>query len=144
MLPDLPDYERFIYSLPQQYGAIRGSTLVVIRQSPAFAELTGALIFDDEIVLEVGEDLNFNTRTIQGYGYAVSRRGERIFWYDSQPHPNDPTLASTHPHHKHIPPDIKHHRVPAPGLSFTKPNLPFLIEEIQAMLDRVNSDTEVT
>lgn len=40
------------------------------------------------------------------------------------------SLASTHPHHKHIPPDIKHHRIPAPNLSFTIPNLPFLIEEI--------------
>jgi hypothetical protein len=29
-----------------------------------------------------------------------------------------------------IPPDIKHNRIPAPGLSFTQPNLPFLIEEI--------------
>jgi hypothetical protein len=48
--------------------------------------------------------------------------------------PNDPTLASTHPHHKHIPPDIKHHRIPAPGLSFTQPNLPFLIEEILVTL----------
>ena len=28
MLPDLPDYERFIYTLPQQYGSIRGSTFV--------------------------------------------------------------------------------------------------------------------
>jgi hypothetical protein len=28
-------------------------------------------------------------------------------------------------------PDIKHHRVPAPELSFTRPNLPFLIEEIE-------------
>ncbi len=35
------------------------------------------------------------------------------------------------PHHKHIPPDIKHHRIPAPGLSFQQPNLPFLIEEIE-------------
>jgi hypothetical protein len=46
-------------------------------------------------------------------------------------HPNDPTLASSHPHHKHVLPDIKHHRVPAPELSFTRPNLPFLIEEIE-------------
>jgi hypothetical protein len=44
-------------------------------------------------------------------------------------------LASTHPHHKHLPPDIKHHRVPAPGLSFTEPNLPFLIREIEEMLE---------
>jgi len=43
-------------------------------------------------------------------------------------------LASTHPHHKHIQPDIKHHRVPAPGISFSQPNLPFLIEEIERTL----------
>ncbi|MGC9398114.1 MAG: toxin-antitoxin system TumE family protein [Anaerolineae bacterium] len=40
-------------------------------------------------------------------------------WYDPTPHPNDSSLASTHPHHKHVPPDVKHHRIPAPGLSFT-------------------------
>ena len=50
--------------------------------------------------------------------------------YDSQPHPADPELASTHPHHKHLPPDTKHHRVPAPGLCFTAPNLPFLLHDI--------------
>ncbi len=40
---------------------------------------------------------------------------------------------STHPHHKHVPPDIKHNRIPAPGLSFTQINLPFLIREIEEM-----------
>jgi len=40
-------------------------------------------------------------------------------------------LAVTDPHHKHIPPDIKHNRISAPALSFDKPNLPFLIEEIK-------------
>lgn len=44
---------------------------------------------------------------------------------------NDPSLASTDPHHKHVPPEIKRHRIPAPDLSFTRPNLPFLIEEIE-------------
>lgn len=29
-----------------------------------------------------------------------------------------------------VPPDIKHHRIPAPGLSFDSPNLPMLIGEI--------------
>ena len=28
---------------------------------------------------------------------------------------------------------IKHHRIPAPQLSFTRPNLPVLIEEIQSL-----------
>lgn len=30
-----------------------------------------------------------------------------------------------------IPPDIKRNRVPAPGLSFTQPNLPILLQEIE-------------
>lgn len=53
---------------------------------------------------------------------------------ESQPHPDDEGLASTHPHHKHVSPDIKHNRIPAPGLSFSGPNLPFLIEEIERSL----------
>jgi hypothetical protein len=56
---------------------------------------------------------------------------EKLYWYDSFPHPNNPALASTHPHHKHVPPDIKRNRIPAPNLTFTAPNLPFLIEEIE-------------
>jgi hypothetical protein len=28
-------------------------------------------------------------------------------------------------------PYITHHRIPAPDLSFTRPNLPFLVEEIE-------------
>jgi hypothetical protein len=40
-------------------------------------------------------------------------------------------LAAADPHHKHVPPDIKHHRIPAPHLSFMRPNLPVLIEEIE-------------
>ena len=42
----------------------------------------------------------------------------------------DPSLASTFPHHKHLPPDIRHHRVPAPELSFFTPNLPFLLRTL--------------
>lgn len=71
---------------------------------------------------------------IEDYGYEVWIGAEQLYWYDSQPHPNDATLASTHPHHKHVPPDIKHHRIPAPGLSFTSPNLAFLIGEIETTL----------
>ena len=40
----------------------------------------------------------------------------------------------TLPHHKHILPDIKHHRIPAPDMSFTQPNLPALIREIEELL----------
>ena len=131
MLSSLPDYERLVYTLQAVYPSIEHSTLVVIRRGPAFAELGGSVEFSNDIVLRVWEDLNFARGVIQAYSYAVEQAGQRLYWYDPQPHPNDPTLSSTFPHHKHIPPDIKHHRVLAPGLSFDRPNLPFLIEEIE-------------
>jgi hypothetical protein len=70
---------------------------------------------------------------IASYGYEIYRGNERLFWYDDFPHPDDPSLASTFPHHKHVPPDIRNHRIPAPGLSFTVPNLPAILEEIEAV-----------
>lgn len=79
--------------------------------------------------------LDIAAKEIRYYSYELEQDGKRIWWYDPQEHPNDPTLASTHPHHKHIHPDIKHNRVPAPGLSFTEPNLPFLIQEVERLLD---------
>lgn len=48
-------------------------------------------------------------------------------------YPDDSTLAPTDPHHKHVPPDIKHHRIPAPGLSLNAPNLPFLLQELASL-----------
>ena len=78
---------------------------------------------------------------IDAYGYEVWRGEEKLYWYDSQPHPNEPSLQSTHPHHKHVPPDLKHHRVLAPALSFTRPNLPTLIHEIQEGLSQSETDT---
>jgi hypothetical protein len=48
-------------------------------------------------------------------------------------------VKSTHPHHKHVPPNIKHNRIPAPEMSFTRPNLPALIREIEEMLKALDS-----
>lgn len=134
MLSDLRLYEHFIYTLPQRYSLIRNSTLVLIPHGAAFAELAGVLLFAQDIRLTVWEDIDFDEQVIQGYSYAVSRSEERLYWYDPQPHPHHPALASTHPHHKHIPPNIKRNRIPAPGLSFSKPNLVYLIEEIEREL----------
>lgn len=67
------------------------------------------------------------------YSYTVIRSNEKIRWYDPQPHPENPDLAATFPHHRHEPPDIKHNRRPAPGISFTEPNLPTLIADCLAL-----------
>lgn len=129
-LASVESYETFVYSLQHQYHQIKVSTLVFKRSGKLFGELFGQLFFEGGVRIFVKERLDFKNNVIKGYGYEVWRGNEKLYWYDSQEHPNDPTLASTHPHHKHIPPDIKHHRIAAPGLSFDKPNLIFLIEEV--------------
>lgn len=134
ILASLSSYEQFIYTLPQHFPWIRQSTLVVIPHGPAFAELTGTLIFAKDIRMEIWEDLDFGEKRIQGYSYLVSHAGERLYWYDPQPHPHIPELASNHPHHKHVPPNIKRNRIPAPELSFFQSNLPYLLEEIRRNL----------
>lgn len=132
----LRDYETFVYTLPQSFPQIVHSTLVVARRGRLFAELSGELILASGHRLVVYERLTWDTGSlrIEGYSYEVWHGSEKLYWYDSQPHPDDPTLASTAPHHKHVPPDIKHRRIPAPDLSFTPPNLAFLIQEIQTAL----------
>ena len=139
--PSLRDYELFIYTLPEKFASIRYSTLVIARRGRYLADLKGELAFADLYRLTIYERLTWDSGhlVIEGYSYELWRSNEKLYWYDSQPHPADPTLASTHPHHKHIPPDIKHHRIPAPGLSFSPPNLPFLIEEIETSFPNVTS-----
>jgi len=132
----LREYERFVYTLPQQNPRLVRSTLIVAQRGRRYAELTGELVFPGGYRLVAYERLAWDTGSLAiiGYSYEVWRGAEELYWYDSQPHPNDPTLGSTDPHHKHVPPDVEHHRVPAPGLSFTAPNLPFLIREIERAL----------
>ncbi len=132
----LEDYELFIYALQDNFPAIQISTLIVIRQASNVATIKGELRFYSGFRLHVREVVRFDrvSPQLSRYGYEVWHGDEKLYWYDSQAHPNDPILASTHPHHKHTPPDIKHHRIPAPELSFTEPNLPFLIQEVEQLL----------
>ena len=135
-LNSLSEYEEFIYGLPQQFPAIVYSTLLVVRRGAGTALVRGEVIFSGGVRLVVSERLMLagGVIPIVSYGYEVWRGAEKLYWYDSQPHPGDTTLGSTQPHHKHVPPDIRHHRLPAPGLSFTSPNLPFLFAEIKREL----------
>jgi hypothetical protein len=127
------DYELFLYTLPAQFPSIRRSTVTFVRLGASLARVVGELYFDRDIRVIVRERIVYSRlpAVIDWYGYEVWQGAEKLYWYDSQPHPDDPQLTSTHPHHKHVPPDIKHHRIPAPGFSFSEPNLPQLIEEIE-------------
>ena len=91
------------------------------------------MFFSNGIRLRLREELDFDAGLITSFGYEVYRREERLYWYDDFPHPNDLALASTFPHHKHVPPDIKRNRVPAEGISFASPNLPVLVREAEEL-----------
>lgn len=138
------DYELFLYNLSEQFTSVQRSTVVLIRRGASLARVTGELDFDNQIRLVVRERLVYDRLpvVIDGYGYEVWRANEKLYWYDSQPHPDDPELQSTHPHHKHIPPDIKHHRIPASGMSFKQPNIPVLISEIEALIEDLEHQSE--
>ena len=132
----LRNYEEFIYTLKQRRPSIQSSTLIVVQRGKRTAIVQGEITFTKGYRIMLKERLSFDNEqvVIESYGYELWQHDKKISWYDSQPHPNDPKLASTYPHHKHIPPDIKHNRVPAPNMRFDEPNLSHLIQEIEEML----------
>lgn len=129
--PDFQAYNAIVYSLVDQRPQISHSTLVLAPIGSTLAKLEGQIIWHGGVVLDVWELVDFQAGRILRYSYEVYKQGEKIVWYDPFEHPREPSLASSFPHHKHVPPDINHHRVPAPGISFEQPNLPYLIEEIE-------------
>ena len=135
-IPDLPTYSQLVYALPMVYSSIQSSTLVLAPIGATLGKLEGQLTFASEVVLDVWELIDFEQGRIRNYSYEIQQAGEKLAWYDPFEHPHIPALASTHPHHKHIQPDIKHHRIPAPGISFDQPNLPYLIEEIELWINQ--------
>ncbi len=133
----LSNYEEFVYTLKQRFPSVKGSTLTVVPRGKRMAILQGEISFAQGYRITLKERLSFDEGpvVIENYGYELWRYVEKIAWYDAQPHIDDITLASTQPHHKHIPPDIKHHRIPAPDMRFNQPNLPALIREIEELLE---------
>ncbi|QTA90910.1 toxin-antitoxin system TumE family protein [Desulfonema magnum] len=112
----LREYERFVYTVRQLFPSVRSSSLVVIQRGRRTAILRGELVFESGWRLTVRERLSSDNDTveIESYGYEIWRGSDKTAWYDSQPHRNDHALQISHPHHKHVPPDIKHNRIPAP------------------------------
>lgn len=138
-LQSLGAYSRFVAALLNR-PTVERSTVVVWPDSPYTGVAEGEVYFSQGVRLRMREELDFDAGFITSYGYEVYRHAERLYWYDDFPHPHDPLLASTFPHHKHMPPDIKHNRMPAPEMSFMCPNLPVLLREIEEAITGL-SDT---
>jgi len=131
-LQSLAGYSRFVAELLGR-PTVQRSTVVVWSASPYTGIAEGEVFFSQGFRLRLREELDFAASLITAYGYEVYEGEERLYWYDDFPHPHDPTLAATFPHHKHVPPDMRRNRVPAPEMSFTSPNLPRLIQEIEKL-----------
>ena len=127
-------YQSFICQLPNLYPSIKFSTLTSYHIDKWTVIIKGELLFNKDITLRVREVIDFNEKIMQSYSYEVFKEAEKLYWYDSFPHPHISELSTTHPHHKNIPPDIKHHCIPAAELTFKKPNIPYLITEIENVL----------
>jgi len=131
-LKALTDYSRWVAELLNR-PTVERATVTVWSDSPYTGIAEGEVFFSNGIRLRIREEVDFDAGLITSYGYEAYRGEERLWWYDDFPHPHDATLATTFPHHKHVPPDIKHHRLPAPELSFERPNLPILIQEVEEL-----------
>lgn len=132
-LKSLTNYSQFVAELLNRSN-VKRSTVKVWPDSPFTGVAEGEVFFSSDFRLRMREELDFDAGLITSYGYEVYKKENRLFWYDDFPHPADKTLASTFPHHKHVPPDIKHNRVPAPDMSFTRPNLSVLLSEITELI----------
>jgi hypothetical protein len=124
------EYSNLLYSLRDQYSEITDSRIRFFAVGKDIFMASGVLEFISNIRLVFKESLDFSSHKILKYVYEVYQENQLICYYDSQPHPDDPDLASTFPHHEHVPPNIKHNRQPAPHISFDRPNLSILIQEI--------------
>ena len=127
------EYEHFIYTIVDTYPELEKSTLHFFTTSTTAGLLKGKLWFKNGCELKVVEVIDFAAGEILDYSYTLYRGGEKLRWYDPQPHPDDSTLAETYPHHLHELPNIKQNRKPALDISFITPNLPTLIKQIAVL-----------
>jgi hypothetical protein len=122
--------------LTEAFPVVQRSTIVFIRRGGSLGRVSGELYFEHGYRIVIHERILYDRlpAVIDWYGYEIWRNVEKLYWYDSQPHPDELALQSSYPHHKHIPPDIKHNRIPAPAMSFIEPNLPVLIAEVEGLI----------
>ncbi len=130
-LEGIGSYSAFVYGVAERHPFVIRSTLTLAPIGATLAKLEGRIECQIGIHLEVWELIDFAEKRIRTYSYEVYREGEKVCWYDAWEHPEIPELAATFPHHKHVPPNLRENRVPAPGISFESPNLDVVLEDVR-------------
>jgi hypothetical protein len=130
LLDDIAAYSEWVYALAERHSFVTRSTLALSPIGATLAKLEGDVECANGLRVAVWELVDFAEHRLRTYSYEVYRQGEKVCWYDPWPHPEIPELASTFPHHKHLPPNLRDNRAPAPGIRFDAPNLDVVLEEI--------------
>ena len=130
-LDEIESYSVLVYALAGRHKFVTGATLALTRIGATLGKLEGRVELQGGLHVDVWELIDFAEHRIRTYSYEVYRGEEKLCWYDSWEHPEIPALASTFSHHKHMPPNLRDNRVPAPGISFTSPNLDVVLEDIR-------------
>ena len=130
-LDSLEGYSLYVYALRERHPFVTGSTLALAPIGATLARLEGQVECAGNIRVEVWELIDFSAQKIRSYSYEIYRGPEKVGWYDAWPHPKIPALASTFPHHRHVPPGLRENRVPAPGLSFDTPNIDTVLTDVR-------------
>jgi hypothetical protein len=126
-LDDIASYSTFVYALVERHSFVTSSTLTLAPVGATLAKLEGRVECQGGIHLDMWELVDFAAHRIRSYSYEVYRGEQKICWYDAWEHPEIPALAATFPHHKHVLPDLRNNRIPAPGISFASPNLDVIL-----------------
>lgn len=85
----LLDFETLIYSVPDSSSLFTHADLVLQRRGKTTYWLIGNVYFEKEIWLHVTEVLDFLFEDfILDYAYVVFGKSEKLYYYDSQPHPH--------------------------------------------------------
>ncbi len=59
LITDFHNYGKLIYSLQERYASVRHSTLVLASIGPTLAKLEGQVTFENDVVLDVWELVDF-------------------------------------------------------------------------------------
>ena len=124
-------YSQSLYRLVTDRSTVESHTIAVYTVGQTVGIVRGEIKFYTGHTLRVFEQVDFLEKRILKYSYEVYFKDEQLWWYDPMPHPHIPALQDNHPHHKHVPPDIKHNRILALDISFIEPNLPYLVSEVE-------------
>jgi hypothetical protein len=130
-LDDIASYSTFVYALAERLTFVTHSALTLAPIGATLAKLEGRVECQGGIHLEIWELIDFAAHRIRTYSYEIYRAGEKVCWYDAWEHPEIPALGATFPHHKHLLPNLRDNRVPAPGISFESPNLDVVLTDVR-------------